>query len=140
MNAEIWLERRGRKRSETFHDYHVEVSLVPEEKKTCSVPLVPVFGGRARSEVSVHPERPVVSVQFRGTARSRSSVVGEDHSAVGGFSLPKADALRLAESILLACSSDETDGVSVVPLDQSERPCSLSDRKVVFKVASTTIE
>jgi hypothetical protein len=91
---------------------------------------------RLRSEVSIHPGRPLVSVEFRGRGRSRRSVPFEPaHSMVAGFSLPKADAMRLAQAILIACSSDGAKKVSAVPLRGIERKRSLIGWKMVFDAA-----
>jgi hypothetical protein len=54
---------------------------------------------------------------------------------VAGFSLPKADAMRLAQAILIACSSDGAKKVSAVPLRGIERKRSLIGWKMVFDAA-----
>ncbi len=103
MGARIWIHREHR-REESMSDYELQVALVPEQWTTYSVSANLFSNDKLRRQVSIHPERPHITIQLRGKGMSASSYPLEPTRAVvAGLSLPRADAAHLAVALLRLC-------------------------------------
>jgi hypothetical protein len=110
-----------------FWDYDVEVNVVPETR------WVGGWSRIGKRKPSTHPEAPWVRVSFRGKGRYKSDLLpSEPRNIAVSLMLPKADAIRVAHTAMLAATGEDTNDVQTVLLSGPEKRRSWLAWKLTF--------